>query len=61
MDNAISIIMQFINTFLSLILRKYLIITNVNKNSKMEKAKTYREGEVWLNDRNNWSFKKERH
>jgi hypothetical protein len=44
MDNGISIIMQFINTFLILILRKYLIITSVNKNPKMERSQNISRG-----------------
>ena len=44
MDNGIRIIMQFINTFLILILRKYLIIANVNKNPKTERSENISRG-----------------
>jgi hypothetical protein len=44
MYNGISIIMQFINTFLILILRKYLIIANVNKSPKMERSENISRG-----------------
>ena len=46
MDNGIRIIMQFINTFLILILRKYLIIANVNKNPKMERSENISRGGI---------------
>lgn len=44
MDNGISIIMQFINTLLILILRKYLITTSVDKNPRMERRENRSRG-----------------